>query len=60
MITDGEKWHFTSVRSETRLFRGVFWKHHNDYYCLNCRYSYRTENALKNMKDCVWIIKIVL
>ena len=24
MITDGEKWHFTSVRSETRLFRGVF------------------------------------
>ena len=60
MITDGEKRHFTSVRSETRLFRGVFSKHHNDYYCLNCTYSYRTENALKkqerlclNNKDCL-------
>ena len=56
VITDGEKWHFTSVRNETRLFRGVFSKHHNDYYCFKCRQSYRTDNALKRLclsnKDC--------
>ena len=64
IITDDEKWHFTSVRSETRLFRGIFLKHHNYYYCLNCRYSYRTENALKkherlclNNKDCLVKLK---
>ena len=59
MITDSEKWHFTSAKIETRLFRGVFSKHHNDYYCFDCRQSYRTDNALKrherlclNNKDC--------
>ena len=59
MITDGEKWHFTSVKNEYRLFRDVFSKHHDAYYCLNCRQSYRTDKSLKkherlclNNKDC--------
>ena len=47
MITDGEKWHFTSVKNEYRLFRDVFSKHHDAYYCLNCRQSYRTDKSLK-------------
>ena len=59
MITDGEKWHFTSVKNEQRLFRDAFSKHHDAYYCLNCRQSYRTDKSLKkherlclNNKDC--------
>ena len=59
MITDGKKWHFTSVKNEQRLFRDAFSKHHDAYYCLNCRQSYRTDKSLKkherlclNNKDC--------
>ena len=51
MITDGEKWHFTGVINENRLFRFEFSKHHDANYCLNSRQSYRTDNALKSMKD---------
>ena len=60
MITDGEKWHYTalgsaptddgfnrSIRSLSRLFKGVTGNNHGDYYCLNCLHSFRTDNALK-------------
>ena len=59
MITDGEKWHFTSVKNENRLFRHTYSKHNDAYYYLNCRQSYRTDKILKkherlclNNKDC--------
>ena len=31
-----------------RLLRGITSKHHHDFYCLNCLYSFRTENKLKS------------
>ena len=48
MITDGEKWHYTALKSEQtedglirpakslcRLFKGITSNHKGDYYCLN-------------------------
>ena len=59
-ITDGEKWHYTTLKSEptedefnrstkslSRLFRGITSNHDGDFYCLNCLHSFRTANALK-------------
>ena len=73
MITDGEKWHYTALKSEptedgfnrptkslSRLFRGITSNHDGDFYCLNCLHSFRTDNALKNMKDCVRIMIIAM
>ena len=73
MITDGEKWHYTALKSEltedgfnhptkslSRLFRGITLNHDGDFYCLNCLHSFRTDNALKNMKDCVKIMIIAV
>ena len=47
MITDGEKWHYFAVKSLPSLLRGITSNHNGDIYCLNCFYSYRTDNALK-------------
>ena len=71
MITDGKKWHYIALKSErtddgfnrpirslSRLFRGITSNHDGDFYCLNCFHSFRTDNALKNMNDCVIIMII--
>ena len=71
MITDGEKCHFTALKSEptedgfngptkslSELFRGITSNNQADFYCLNCLHSFGTDNALKNMKDCVKIMII--
>ena len=49
MITNdkNEKWHYLTVKSISRLFRGITSNHDGDFYCLNCFYSYRTKNRLK-------------
>ena len=73
MITDGEKWHYTALKGEltedvfngptkslSRLFRGIASNNHGDFCCLNCLHSFRTDNALKNMKDCVKTIIIAV
>ena len=48
------------IRSLSRLFIGITSNHVGDFYCLNWLQSFRTENALKNMKDCVIIMIIVV
>ena len=53
MITDGEKWHYLTVKSLSELFRGITSKHEGDFYCLNCFQSYATENNLKSKKKYV-------
>ena len=64
MITftnDGEKWHYTALKSEpsgfnrptksrSRLFRGITSNQDGDFYCLNYLHSFRTDNALKRLK----------
>ena len=51
MITDGEKWHYLSVKILSALFRGITGNNHGDFYCLNCFQSYTTENKLKKLKN---------
>ena len=48
MISDGQKWHY--LVNLSRLLRGVTSNHKEDFYCLNCFHSYRTENELEAHK----------
>ena len=50
MITDGEKWHYLTVKSLSRLPYGITSNHHGDFYCLGCLHSFRTDSALKQHK----------
>ena len=47
MITDGEKWHYLTVKNLSGLLRGITSNHHGDFYCLNCFTSYRTKSKLE-------------
>ena len=50
MITDGEKWHYLTVKKLPGLLRGITSTHKEDFYCLNCFHSYRTINKLEAHK----------
>ena len=50
MITDGEKWHYLTVKNLSGLLRGTTSSHKEDFYCLNCFPSYRTRNKLETHK----------
>ena len=53
MTTDGKKWHYLAVKKLSSLLRRIASNHNGDFYCLNCFYSYRTENKLtKHEKVC--------
>ena len=60
MISNGENWHYLAVKSLSRLLRGITSNHDGDYYCLNCFYSYRTENKLNAHKKYAKIMNIVI
>ena len=47
MITDGEKWHYLTVKNLSGLLRGITSNHCGDFYCLNCFRSYRTKSKLE-------------
>ena len=59
MITDGETWDYTALKSEytedgfyrpikslSRLFKGITSNHKGEFYCLNCLHSFRIINKL--------------
>ena len=50
MITNGEKWHYLTVKNLPGLLRGVTSTHKKDFYCLNCFHSSRTRNKLESHK----------
>ena len=50
MINDGQKWHYLVVKNVSVLLRGIISNHKEDFYCLNCFHSYRTENKLESHK----------
>ena len=60
MTTDGKKWHYLAVKSLSVLLRGITSNHKEEFYCLNCFHSFRTENKLKNIKMYVKIIIIAM
>ena len=47
MITDGEKWHYLTVKNLPGLLRRITSTHKEDFYCLNCFRSYRTRNKFE-------------
>ena len=50
MISDGQKLHYLVVKNLSGLLRGITSNHKEDFYCLNCFHSYRTENIKKIKK----------
>ena len=52
MISNGENWHYLTVKNLSRLLRGINSNHDGDFYCLNCFHSYRTKNKLEAHKKC--------
>ena len=47
MITDGEKWHYLTVKNLSRLLRRITSNHVGDFYCLNCFCAYSTKNKFE-------------
>ena len=53
MISDGEKWHYLTVKRLSALLKGITSKHNGDYYCLNFFHSYASKESLeKHTKVC--------
>ena len=49
MISNGENWHYLTVKNLSRLLRGITSNHDGDF-CLNCFHSYRTKHRLEAHK----------
>ena len=60
MISDSQKWHYLVVKNLSVLLRGITSNHEEDFYCLNCFHSYKTENKLEAHKRYVKTIIIVM
>ena len=50
MISNGENWHYLTVKNLPGLLRGITSTDKEDFYCLNCFCSYRTKNKLEAHK----------
>ena len=50
MISDGQKWYCLVVKNLLGLLTGITSNYKEDFYCLNCFHSYRTENKLEAHK----------
>ena len=50
IISDRQKWHYLVVKNLSGLLRQITSTHKEDFYCLNCFHSYRTENKLEAHK----------
>ena len=50
MISNGENWHYLTVKNLSGLLRGITSNHEGDFYCLNYFHSYRTKNKLEAHK----------
>ena len=50
MITDGEKWHYLTVKNLSGLLRGTKSNDVGDFYCLNCFCGYSTKNKFETHK----------
>ena len=42
--------HYLAVKNLSALLRGITSKHKGDFYGLNCRHSFRTENKKSMLK----------
>ena len=60
MISNGQKCHYLVVKNLSGLLRGITSNHKEEFYCLNCFHSYRTENKLEAHKKYVITMIIVI
>ena len=52
MITDNnKKWHYLFPKRLSALLKGITSKHNREFHCLNCFYSFRTENVHKKHEN---------
>ena len=51
MISNGEKWHYLTVKSLSGLHRGIISNHAGDFYCLNYFCAYSSKNKLEKQKN---------
>ena len=42
-----KKWHYLALKKLSALLRGITSNHKENFYCLSCFHSFRTENKLK-------------
>ena len=50
IIPNEKKGHYLAIKKLSALLIGVTSKHHGNFYCLNCRHSFVTENKLQSHK----------
>ena len=50
MISNGENWHYLTVKNLPGLLRGITSNRKEDFHYLNCFRSYRTKNQLEEHK----------
>ena len=50
MIPNAEGRYYLAVKRLFVLLRGITFKHHGDIYCLNCLYTFTTENKREYRK----------
>ena len=50
MISNGEKWHYLTVKNLSGLLRGITSNHNADFYSLNCFCAYSSKNKLEKHK----------
>ena len=60
MISNGEKWHYLTVKNLSGLLRGITSNHAGDLHCLNCFCAYSTKINSKNIKKYVKTTIIVM
>ena len=51
MISNGEKWHYLTVKNLPGLVRGITSNHAGDFYCLNCFVHILPKINSKNIKN---------
>ena len=51
MFSNGERWYYLPVKKLLALLRGIIFRHHGDFYCLNCLHSFATENKREFLKN---------
>ena len=59
MITDGEKWHYLTVKNLPGLLRGITSSHKEDFYCLNFFAHIEREISSKYVKKYVKIMTAI-
>ena len=50
IISDGEKWHYLTIKNLSGLLRGITSNHAGDFYCLNCFCAYSAKNKFEAHK----------